>query len=223
MSKVLILVEGQTEESFVKQILSPHLATLAIFPIVIIITTRRRPDLKDFKGGIGSYNKIKTDVRPLLRDTSAALLTTMIDYYGLPLDFPGMATCPAGSCHERLRHPESEFAKDINHQKFLPYLALHEFVALLFASPAHIAAHFPHHLQLPQLESIKSRFGSPEEIDDGPSTAPSKRIRALYPEYQKRADGPTMAQKIGLELIRKECPHFNDWLTKLEMLGNKSI
>jgi hypothetical protein len=221
MSKVLILVEGQTEEAFVKQLLSPHLVAQAIFPIVTIATTRRRPDRKDFKGGIVSYGKVKIDLRPLLYDTSAVLVTTMMDFYGLPSDFPGIANCPSGSCQERLGHLESEFARDINHQKFLLYLALHEFEALLFTSPAHIAAHFPSQSRLLQLESIKSQFASPEEIDDDPATAPSKRIRGLYPEYQKRADGPIIAQKIGLELIRQECPHFNDWLTKLEALGHK--
>jgi hypothetical protein len=223
MSKVLILVEGQTEESFVKQLLYPHLAAQAIFPVVTIATTRRRPDRKDFKGGIVSYGKVKTDLRPLLRDTSAALVTTMIDYYGLPADFPGMANRPSGSCRDRVQHLESAFAKDINHSKFLPYLALHEFEALLFTSPAQIASHFPDHGRLTQLENIKSQFGSPEEIDDDPLTAPSKRIKNVYPAYQKRADGPTIAQRIGLELIRQECPHFNEWLTKLESLSSPSI
>ncbi|HEU0177815.1 MAG TPA: DUF4276 family protein [Blastocatellia bacterium] len=219
MSKVLILVEGQTEEAFIKTVLAPHLASLNIFPVVTIITTRRRPDQKDFKDGITSYLKIKTDLRPLLNDSSAALVTTMIDYYGLPHDFPGLSDCPNASCHDRVSHIERAFANDIGQEKFLPYLSLHEFEALLFVSPRHLDAHFPSQNRLQQLAQIKTQFLSPEEINNNADTAPSKRLRRIYPEYQKRTDGPTIAGKIGLEMIRNECRHFNEWLIKLESFG----
>jgi hypothetical protein len=223
MIKVLVLVEGQTEEAFVKTVLAPHLATLNIFPAVTIITTRRRPDRKDFKGGITSYRKIKTDLRPLLNDSSAALVTTIIDYYGLPADFPGLSNCPNASCHDRVSHIETAFANDIGQKKFLPYLSLHEFEALLFVSPNHIDAHFPSQNRLQQLAQIKAQFLSSEEINDNADTAPSKRLRKIYPEYQKRTDGPIIAGKIGLEVIRNECRHFNEWLIKLESLRSGPI
>lgn len=70
---------------------------------------------------------------------------------------------------------------------------------------------------------IIKQFSSPEEIDNDPKTAPSKRLRDIYPEYRKRVDGPTIASKIGLQLIRQECRHFNEWLTKLESLGNEQV
>ena|SRR5215467_2219890 len=161
MSKVLILVEGQIEETFVKTALTPHLMGFSVFPTVTIITTRRIPDRKDFKGGITNYRKVKTDLRPLLNDSSAALVV----------------------------------------------------------SPNHIDAHFPSQNGLQQLAQIKAQFLSPEDINDNVDTAPSKRLRRIYPEYQKRTDGPTIAGKIGLELIRHECRRFNEWLTKLESLG----
>ena len=219
MSKVLILVEGQTEETFVKTALTPHLLGFNVFPTVTIITTRRIPDRKDFKGGITNYRKVKSDLRPLLNDSSAALVTTMIDYYGLPDDFPGLSDCPNTSCHDRVRHIETAFANDIMRERFLPYLSLHEFEALLFVSPNHIDAHFQSQNGLQQLAQIKAQFLSPEDINDNVDTAPSKRLRRIYPEYQKRTDGPTIAGKIGLELIRHEGRHFNEWLTKLESLG----
>jgi len=220
MSKALILVEGQTEETFVKTVLASHLISFNVFPIVTIITTRRIPDWKDFKGGITDYRKIKTDLRPLLNDSSAALVTTMMDYYGLPDDFPGLSDRPNASCHDRVRYIETAFANDIGQEKFLPYLSLHEFEALLFASPNQIDAHFPSQNRLQQLAQIKAQFLSPEEINDNVDTAPSKRLRKIYPEYQKRTDGPTIAGKIGLEVIRNECSHFNEWLIKLESLGD---
>ncbi|HJU04980.1 MAG TPA: hypothetical protein VJ692_07475, partial [Nitrospiraceae bacterium] len=35
-----------------------------------------------FKGGITDFRKVEDDLRRLLGDTDAALITTMIDYYG---------------------------------------------------------------------------------------------------------------------------------------------
>lgn len=63
-----------------------------------------------------------------------------------------------------------------------------------------------------------SRFGTPEEINDGVSTAPSKRILAVAPGYQKVADGIIAARRIGLHAIRATCPNFNAWIQKMESL-----
>lgn len=65
---------------------------------------------------------------------------------------------------------------------------------------------------------IRNQFNSPEEIDDNPNTSPSKRILGIFPGYQKVFDGPLIVGKIGLQKIRDECVHFNDWVTKLETL-----
>ena len=54
---------------------------------------------------------------------------------------------------------------------------------------------------------------SPEEINDDPQTAPSKRILNIFPKYKKVTDGTQIALKVGLEQIRKECPHFDEWMT----------
>jgi hypothetical protein len=37
--------------------------------------------------------------------------------------------------------------------------------------------------------------------------------------YQKVNDGGLIAMKIGLDLMRAECPHFNQWIGKLEALA----
>ncbi|MDP2936062.1 MAG: DUF4276 family protein, partial [Dehalococcoidia bacterium] len=46
--------------------------------------------------------------------------------------------------------------------------------------------------------------------------APSKRVLDLIPKYQKPLLGTLAVLEIGLDTIRKECPHFNDWVTRLE-------
>ncbi len=143
MNKVLVLVEGQTEETFVREILASHLSALGVYPIAKLATTKRVKSGPDFKGGITSYARFKKDVMRLLGDTSAALVTTMIDFYGLPTGFPGRGTMPSGSCYVQAAYVEQEIRQDIQHPRFLPYLALHEFEALLFVDPAKIDEVFP--------------------------------------------------------------------------------
>lgn len=89
MKKVLILVEGQSEETFVKRVLSPHLLNLEVLIVPTIISTKRVKSGPSFKGGIPSYAKVRKELKRLLGDSSAALVTTMVDFYGLPGSFPG--------------------------------------------------------------------------------------------------------------------------------------
>lgn len=223
MKKALILVEGLTEESFVKFVLSPHLAKRSVFPDPIIIRTRQPQGSNPaFKGGRTTWAKIKKFLLNLLNDSSASLVTTMLDYYARPSDFPGNGSLPAGSCFDRVQHLENACRMEIGQHRFLPYLSLHEFEALLFSSPEQIALRFPSEDRSREIAIIKAKFNSPEEINDDPATAPSKRIEQLYPQYRKRVDGTIIAQNITLDLIRSECRHFNEWLTKLESLGGDS-
>jgi hypothetical protein len=223
MSKVLILVEGQTEEQFVKKVLSPHLAALSVFPVAVIIPTKEpQGSAPAIKGGRVSWSKIKKTLLGLINDSSAALVTTMFDYYQRPEDWPGNSSLPTGSCHDKVRHLKDATSKEITHQKFYPYFSLHEFEALLFAAPDIIAKNFPELDLCAALTAIKVQFNSPEEINDDPATAPSKRIQSLCSGYRKRSDGSIIAEAIGLEKIRAECSHFNEWLTKLESLSQSS-
>ena len=220
MSKVLMLLEGQTEATFVTELLAPHLAAKGVYPAPKLVTTKRMKSGPDFKGGVFSYGKVKNDIRRLVQDTSATAVTTLLDFYGLPSDFPGMETLLAHSCYDQVAYLEQQFQLDIPHHKFRPYLALHEFEAMLFAAPDKIARSFPEaHIEL-EVRAIREQFASPEEIDNDPTTAPSKRLEKLLPAYQKPLDGPLVLLEIGLEQIRAECRHFNDWLTWLERLGD---
>jgi len=70
-----------------------------------------------------------------------------------------------------------------------------------------------------QIEAIVQRAGGePEQINDGVETCPSRRLKALFPHYDKKFHGPSICQRIGLSNIRRACPRFNDWLIKLENL-----
>ena len=217
--KIIVLVEGQTEERFAKTILQPHLLTKNVDLAVTILNTKTVKDGANFKGGVTSYAQVKNDLTRLFYDSSAKLITTMLDYYALPTDFPGFSA-QTGSCYEKTAHLEQEFAQNINKANFLPYLQLHEFEALLFSSIDDIVDTMPNgDRKRVDLEAIKREFSNPEEINNRPETCPSRRLLGLFPDYNKTVYGTLISSNIGLDVMRRECPHFNEWLVKLEAVG----
>lgn len=226
--RVNILVEGQTEETFVKIILGPHLQSRDLLLTPILVTnkqTKHRSHLERgqparlFKGGIATYQHVKRDLLNILGDKSLTAVSTMIDYYHLPSDFPGFATLPHADCYARVRHLQQALHADINNSRFHPFLTLHEFEALLFAAPHHIVA-TP---EAPtassnRLAAIREQYETPEEIDEGPETHPAERIRREFKGYRKPIHGVLIANRIGVEKMRQECPHFAEWLNWLESL-----
>jgi hypothetical protein len=223
VAKVLVLAEGQTEETFVKRLLAPQLEPMGVHIIPTIIATKRVKGGGHFKGGIPSYSIVKKEIQRLLSDSSAAMVTTMIDYYGLPSGFPGRANVRGGTPLERVRYVETALSDDINNSRFRAYYSLHEFEALLFASPATIAQAFAAPKLEQKLLAIRAAFNTPEDIDDDPATAPSVRLQSLYPRYGKPFFGTLIASRIGLETIRNECSHFRDWLIDLERVAEQSV
>lgn len=211
-------MEGQTEERFVKDVLHAHLWPLGIDLVPKVATTKRVKRGPDFKGGITDYQKVENDLRRLLGDTAAVSVTTFIDYYALPHDFPGMSSRPIGSPVDRARHVETEWERKIGHESFRAYLMIHEFEALLFVKPDELSTALHNPSTLPRLQRIRASFPTPEDINDNPDSAPSKRILKILPGYQKALHGPLLTKRVGLERIRSECPHFNAWISWLETL-----
>ncbi|HYM59599.1 MAG TPA: DUF4276 family protein, partial [Thermoanaerobaculia bacterium] len=137
MSKrALILVEGQTEERFVKDVLAPAFWPRGLFFVPTLLVTKRVKSGPNFKGGVTSFARFQNDTRRLLNSSGGALVTTLLDYYGLPSDFPGMKTRPNGTPQQRVSHVEQAIRQHFGSpHHFIPFLALHEFEAWLFASP----------------------------------------------------------------------------------------
>lgn len=106
--------------------------------------------------------------------------------------------------------------------RFLPYVQMHELEALLFSNPKIMAGVFERLDLASSFTEIVRQCGECEEIDDHPETAPSRRIVKLFPGYQKgsglNAHAPIIAKRIGLDAIRKACPHFSSWLLRLEQI-----
>jgi len=214
MKKVLVLCEGQTEQTFVRDILEPHLALYGKQAKPVVLTTKVTGAGTQHKGGVSKYQPIRRDVLKLLGDSSAACVTTMLDYYGLPHDFPGKANLSGHTPYQRVAHLERAFAADIGDRRFLPYLMLHEFEAMLFTDPTVLSGV----LNTSQTLSMPRGFTSPEEIDEGQQTHPSARIRQQFPRYEKTRHGPQAAARIGLARIRAHCPHLDAWIKALEEL-----
>ncbi|MBL8203938.1 MAG: DUF4276 family protein [Blastocatellia bacterium] len=219
MTRVLVLVEGQTEELFVKRILTPYLLPFNVFPQATIIHTRKVQDAADFKGGRVSWGKVNPVLKQLLNDRNAALVTTFFDYYGLHKDFPKPE---AGDCYQKVLELEAWVAQKVKDERLFPYFSLHEFEAMMFVRPEELATQTDRQDMLTELQAVKAQRSSPEEINDHPDTAPSRRIKKLIPDYKKTGHGISIIQNVGLDAIRAECPHFNKWLTKLESIGQIS-
>ena len=209
MSRVLVFVEGQTEETFVRDLLVPYFSRLGIYLTPILAQTS-----PGHKGGIVSYGKVKHQLTRLCRQDQGAYVTTMMDYYGLPNDFPGLDGRVADA-HEQVVRLELALLQDIDAPNFIPNLMLHEFEALLFSAPEKIAEWLDDQALLAPMAAIRGAFATPEHINNSPQTAPSKRILALVPHYKKTVDGPLIAEDIGLDAIRAQCPHFNNWIERL--------
>lgn len=216
MSRVYVLTEGQTEEAFVNELLAPHYARIGRYLTPIIVSTR-----PGFRGGVTSYAKVRPQIDRLCRQDKGAHVTTLFDLYALPGDFPGKdkPTYPSSaSGRSKAEFLEAELASDIGQVNFIPNLLVHEFEALLFTQVDAFAQWTDDdHVLAPLRKAIETN--APEEINDGPHTAPSKRILSVMPGYQKTFHGPLIACDIGLDAMRAACPHFDNWLRTLEGLS----
>ncbi len=203
--KVLILVEGTTEEKFVKEILSPYFTPKGIYLIPRNLN------------GVSTYKRIRVELSNLLKDSSAKLVTTMIDLYRVPSDFPNKSSVSLDiGYREKVRLLEEYLSIDINQDHFIPYLQLHEFESLLFSEVSHFS-------KIPGVGNKVNRLNEvlnslePEEINELPNTAPCKRITNIIGEhYMKHVHGIIVAKAIGLDKMREKCPHFNLWIEKIE-------
>lgn len=220
MKRLLLLVEGQTEEEFVRDLLRPHLWQFNVDSAATRLCTSLVEGRRAHRGGGLNYDRLRRELQLLLHARPVAV-STLFDYYALPRNFPGLSSAPAGGCYQRVAHLESALAQAIDDTRFIPNLMLHEFEALLFADREALLPYLrPAHAQA-ELDRLLSQVTSPEEIDEGPETAPSKRLESLLLKYKKTYHGPLIAKKIGLEKMRASCPHFDGWVTRLEALGHR--
>ncbi len=224
MIRVHVICEGQTEEMFVKEILSGFFSSRGICLIPILIG---KPG---HKGGNFKFERLFTDVQARLLGDKTSYCTTFFDFYGLPENFPGKqkaldcltpqdkARYMLGVMSDKLREKLGEEPL----RRFIPYIQMYEFEGLLFSAPDVLAqAIYKPDLKL-EFQKIRDKFTTPEEINNSPLYAPSKRIKKLYSGYDKPIHGSLAAIEIGLDTIRAECQIFNSWLRSIEDLQDCS-
>lgn len=231
MARLYLFAEGQTEQTFASNVLAPHLANFGVYLAgpVLIATSRRKGIVH--RGGGRHYLPMKNDIVRFLKQEQGAdvFFTTMIDLYALPADFPGvdLAAKQRHLPYERVRTLEEAFAADVSDPRLIPHIQLHEFETLLFVEPKCLELFYDNQpAAISRLEAIAAPpLTSPELIDDGPQTAPSKRTIKEFPGYAdaKTTIGPQVAELIGLPAIRAKCPHFDAWLKRLEKLAVDAV
>lgn len=228
MKRLHITAEGQTEEFFVKKTLTDFLGVYDVSTDVRCVLTskdKHRRDIK-YRGGMISYVKAKNDIIQWLKEeknNDDVCFTTMFDLYALPDDFPGFSEAKIQTDpYDKVNILEQAFADDINDHRFIPYIQLHEFEALLFSYPQKFEIEYiDEQKAIDELIRIAEEKGNPELINDGTETAPSKRIIKVFPDYadNKPTIGSMVAQEIGIDCLMKSCKHFADWVGKLKRLS----
>ena len=213
MSRLLIHVEGPTEKNFVDQVLREYLVGQGYFTVAARL--QGHAQLKSRRGGGRAWEGVKREITEHLSEDAGVVVTTFVDFYGLPPSWPRRvrATGPVPI--------ETAMAQEIGSRRFLPFVMMHEFEPLLFSDCATFCRSIERVGLEVQLSKIRASFASPEEINDSLQTAPSKRIEALMPRYRKVFHGVNAAREIGLDRMRAECPHFREWLEKLVALRAK--
>ena len=218
---LIVLVEGKTERNFVEEILSPRLRTVGYSSVSVWLILPEG-------SGIGAWRLAKTNIEKHLQ--ANACVTTMVDYYGLPNDWPGRAESSAAPPAERASFIERAILRDMRLEesaaaRLIPYVMLHEFEAMLFSDCQKFAAAVGYPELASDFQKIRDQFSTPEDIDDSPEGAPSKRIDALLAPldvYSKPFIGLQGVERIGLDAIRAQCPHFAEWLDRLESAPRSS-
>ena len=224
MTRVIADVEGATEKNFVDRVLAPWLAPYGVFLTVRLVGKTGH------KGGGLKFSPARSDILLLLKQEPQTIVTTMFDFYGmLPEHWPGRKA--AGQVpHDRKAAVVEKgildaivgATKGLDPSRFVPYVQMYEFEALLFSRPEVIAEVLDRPEAAEKLEAIRAAVSTPEEINDGDQTHPSQRLESLFPEYRKPVHPVLAAERIGIDAMRAACPHFAEWTARLKDLSEKS-
>lgn len=222
MIEVIVVAEGLTEETFVRDVLAPPFGARDIFFHARPIATSKRG-----RGGALSRDRVVSFLRKTLRERADTYVTTLFDLYGLRPDFPGVATAPAGDPIARCTAIEATFANVVatdsgcRPDRFLAHIQPYEFEALLFSDVSRFGeVQSGWTMFVPTLQQARDAAQSPEHINDGLQTHPSARLEQLRdPSYDKPLHGSRVAERIGIGRMRRECAHFEAWLARIENLS----
>jgi hypothetical protein len=217
MKRLIIVVEGDTEKEFINKVLSPYLYSKGLLSIDCF-------KIKHSKGGLTKYQHLKTDLINCVYQGNV-LVSTLIDFYALPKDFPKYEEAKTiVNKANRLAFLEKAIVEDLEAEKgqafpnLLPYIQLHEFEALVFSSIDAIKSLYStEDAKFNELEKIIAAYPNPEDINESPQTAPSKRLKndQLIRGYNKVNDGIMIIKEAGIDTVIEKCPRFKSWVETL--------
>jgi hypothetical protein len=207
---IVVVCEGETEETFVRRVLSVHLTQKTFKPSCL--------------GGLNKrgYKKLVNEVRRWLDDKGITHVTTMIDLYRLPSDFP-RKTQAHSDPYKKVYSLEEALAEEIQDARFIPYIMLHEFEALLLIKTGleiirKRAQVGESNALWKELQRDLARVDTPEKLNDDANSHPSARIKKIWPRFKKTTDGVGILEQVPWEELCAACRHFGDWIRKLEAL-----
>ncbi|RUM46740.1 MAG: hypothetical protein DSY80_01670 [Desulfocapsa sp.] len=216
--EIMVLVEGKTEEIFVNDLLRPYMAQKKIY---LYPTQLSKPGQK---GGDVRFSRAQRDIGMHLKQRLNTYVTTLIDFYGAK-EWPGLDSVRSGATPAKIAQTINEATKTevVNlfadwraNVRFIPYVAVHEFEAMLFSDVDLLSVKL--NINKEQVEQVLAEYGEPEAINNNPETAPSKRLDgwSVNGKFPKTTTGIVIARQIGIPTIREKCPLFDDWLTTIE-------
>jgi hypothetical protein len=224
MTRIVVICEGQTEETFVRDVLEPHFSPSGLYLDAQTIETS-----PGHRGGALNYDRVQRQLRNTLRQKSAPVVTTFFDLYRLDKRFPGFDTAMAKSSMEaKVQALNAALAADIvaltecDPARFIPHIQPHEFEALLFSDVATLTSvERSWARNTVELSTIRQQAQTPEHINDQPETKPAAHLERLLksPRFSKVDHGPIAASRMGLPCLERECLHFAVWLQKIRSLA----
>jgi uncharacterized protein DUF4276 len=221
--EVIVFAEGQTEEQFIKRVIGPALRGQQIFLKPQTLNTSQ-----DASGGAVTFDRLKFNARNTLRQKPDAILSTFLDLYALSADFPGFDDSRRhATVQAKVQHLEDALRAAVvgyvgcRAERFIAHIQPHEFEGLLFSDVEKLVEVEPSWVgHLERLRKVRAAFRTPEDINDSFDKKPSKRLQdILRPGYKKVRHGPLAAERITLETIERECPHFSGWMDSLRRAG----
>jgi hypothetical protein len=208
MKRLVFIVEGDTEIILVQNLIVPYLINLGFsneMHAQTIIMNRKQHK----KGGVTGYPKFRNEVSRTLAQSNV-IIRSIIDFFRLPADFPSHTFDST-----RIHQIESAIHDDFdNNPDFLPYIQRHELEALMFSGREGFVLVIDDEEKLAQIDQILENYPNPEDINNDPDTAPSKRLIRIF-GYDKTGDGELIFDMLGIDNMLQKCPRFTEWMKKL--------
>ena len=224
MKRLYLTVEGQTEAAFASRVLTPHLAELQCLPLSSTFHGLASPSSWSNSPRRASAHVWTCFGRYADVAQGRSVVGRSFFDDGRSLFAPKRLSGICGrngqaTGREQANALQQSLATEVGDTRFIPYLQVHEYEALVLVDPRRIASIYEvADAQIEALCQECSAYPTPEQINDGQHSHPKYRIQQRVSDYDENVAGPLLAEDIGLPTLRERCPHFGEWLTRLEQL-----